>query len=192
LVKNMQEKRKVDGNVISITSFRDVEVDDVNSLLKKMNEQVSFNIQLFNAENIAGFKHLFFAAINAINAFNQKRNISDSLAMESMLYASGQRQIKKAIEMVGLKNGNLNIAVLLIDKDEDKIRVAENKVMELINGKEDKSVLEIRGNTKVKRLKRLFDISDKEIEAVNVGNRKFENVLTELIIERGALLILEA
>jgi len=188
----MQEKRKVDGNVISITSFRDVEVDDVNSLLKKMNEQVSFNIQLFNAENIAGFKHLFFAAINAINAFNQKRNISDSLAMESMLYASGQRQIKKAIEMVGLKNGNLNIAVLLIDKDEDKIRVAENKVMELINGKEDKSVLEIRGNTKVKRLKRLFDISDKEIEAVNVGNRKFENVLTELIIERGALLILEA
>jgi len=191
-VKNMQEKRKVDGNVISITSFRDVEVDDVNSLLKKMNEQVSFNIQLFNAENIAGFKHLFFAAINAINAFNQKRNISDSLAMESMLYASGQRQIKKAIEMVGLKNGNLNIAVLLIDKDEDKIRVAENKVMELINGKEDKSVLEIRGNTKVKRLKRLFDISDKEIEAVNVGNRKFENVLTELIIERGALLILEA
>lgn len=191
-MKNMQEKRKVDGNVISITSFRDVEVDDVNSLLKKMNEQVSFNIQLFNAENIAGFKHLFFAAINAINAFNQKRNISDSLAMESMLYASGQRQIKKAIEMVGLKNGNLNIAVLLIDKDEDKIRVAENKVMELINGKEDKSVLEIRGNTKVKRLKRLFDISDKEIEAVNVGNRKFENVLTELIIERGALLILEA
>lgn len=191
-MKNMQAKRKADGNVISIMSFKDVEIDDVNSLLKKMNEQVLSNVQLFNAENIAGFKHLFFAAINAINAFNQKRNISDSLAMESMLYASGQRQIKKAIEMVGLKNGNSNIAVLLIDKDEDKIRVAENKVMELINGKEDKSVLEIRGNTKVKRLKRLFDISDKEIEAVNVGNRKFENVLTELIIERGALLILEA
>jgi KEOPS complex subunit Cgi121 len=192
LVKNMHAKIKADGNTISIMSFSGVEVDDVNSLLKKMNEKVSSNIQLFNAENIAGFKHLFFAAINAINSFNQKRNISDSLAMETMLYASGQRQIKKAIQMIGVKSGNSNIAVLLIEKDEEKIRVAENKVLELLNGKEDKNVLEIKGNAKVERLRGLFGISDKEIEAINVGNRKIENVLTELIIERGAILILEA
>ena len=188
----MQANLKANGNFISIMSFRDVEVDDVDSLLKKMNEQISSNIQIFNAENTAGFKHLFFAAINAINAFNQKRNISDSLAMETMLYASGQRQIKKAIEMLGVKTGTSNIAVLLIDQGEDEIRTAENKVLEIINGKQDKSVLEINGNTKTKRLRQLYGISDKEVEAVNVGNKKFENVLTELIIERGALLILEA
>jgi tRNA threonylcarbamoyladenosine modification (KEOPS) complex Cgi121 subunit len=112
--------------------------------------------------------------------------------METMLYASGQRQIKKAIEMLGVKNSTSNIAVLLIDQNEDEIRTAENKVLEIINGKQDKSVLEIKGDTKAKRLRQLYDISDKEIEALNVENKKFENVLTELIIERGALLILEA
>ena len=33
--------------------------------------------------------------------------------METMLYASAQRQIRKAIELVGVKHGMINVAVAI-------------------------------------------------------------------------------
>jgi len=55
------------------------------------------DIQFFDGGLIADKEHLEITAINALHAFKTGINISKSLAMETILYASAQRQIAAAI-----------------------------------------------------------------------------------------------
>ncbi len=79
------------------------------------------NIQFFDAELIATQEHLYFAVLNALQAFKNKTNLSKSPAMETMLYASAQRQIQKAIECCGIKPQTKNMAVAIIGEDPGQI-----------------------------------------------------------------------
>ena len=71
---------------------------------------------------IATQEHLYFAVLNALQAFQNKTNISKSLAMETMLYASAQRQIQKAIQRCGIKPETTSMAVIIIGEDPTQIK----------------------------------------------------------------------
>lgn len=186
-------KIEAHNKLVSITGRRNVKIDDVNEVLRLLKDEAEpCTLQLFDADCVAGAKHLFFAAVNAVHAMEQKRNVSDSLSMETMLYASGQRQIRKALDMLGIKPNTSKVAVLLIDKDENTISDAESRVSQRIDGIRDDEVLEIREKKKIQRLKGLFEISDLEVKALNRGAMKPEQAITQLIVERGALLVLES
>jgi len=45
-------------------------------------------VQLFDASLVTTWEHLYFAALDSLTAFRNRENISRSLAMETMLYAS--------------------------------------------------------------------------------------------------------
>ena len=183
---------KEEDNFISICGFRDVKIQKVNQFLEKAKKIIPCSVQFFNADNVSGAKHLFFAAINAICAIMKNKNISDSLPMETMLYTSGRRQINKAIEIVGLKPTTSKVAVLLIDKKRNNIIRAERLLSKIILGVRDDEILEVRDSEKIMRLKFLFNISDLEIEAVRQEEQDVGDVVTELIIERSALLVFES
>lgn len=173
---------------IMILGFRNVQIEDVNMFLENFRKQhKNAPIQFFDAEHVAGSQHLYFAALNALNAFEKKRNISNNLAVEVLLYASAQRQITKAVEMLGLKRDSSEVAALIIAENSHEKASYLRLISETISGEQDNNVLELT-NKKIGKIKKLFQISDIEFEAKLKERGLEKEALTDLVIERMALL----
>ncbi len=71
-------------------------------------------IQIFDNRYIWGYRHLYSAIWHAQNALKNNRMIAKTLSMEVLLYTAGQRQIKKAIELLGVKETTLDVVGLLL------------------------------------------------------------------------------
>ena len=124
--------------------------------------------------------------MNALTVFKNGENISESLAMESLLYASAQRQIRKAMKLLGIKPSSSEIAVLIIGEKLESVRSALSFVSKLVEAKRDDAVLEL-SKEKIADIQKVFVISDVELETV-VKKDGLEKALTDLVIERMALL----
>jgi len=176
------------GQCIAIAGFRDIKMRDVNAFFNTVKEKTSdAYVQFFDATLVAGWEHLYFAALNASNAFKNKLNISNSLAVETLLYASAQRQIKEAVRLLGLKPSGRQIAVLILAESKPKVEVALEMVSELISGERDDSVLELT-HEKFEGVKKLFGITNAELEAKLEKKGLEGKALADLVIEHGALL----
>ncbi len=129
-------------------------------------------IQLMNADAIAGKEHLLHGTIHAINAFKREENLANDLGIEILLRTSGQRQISKAFDILGLNEGEMNMAVVMIDcpdyfVDElSSIFVRDDAVLEA-----DESIL-----------KNLYDIPENELKTINI---------TDVLIDKTSKLLVE-
>jgi len=93
-------------------------IRDIESFVQQLLEfskQENLVIQAFDARVIYGKDHLISATIHAKRAFEQGTNATNSLALEILLYAAGERQIQKAIKKMGVKKGKQQIVFLLTD-----------------------------------------------------------------------------
>lgn len=170
--------------VVSIGGFRDVSVGDVDSFISRVREAIpDVRFQVFDADRVAGWRHLFFAAVNATVAFEGGRGISRSLEVEVLLYASCRDQISQAFEVVGVSDRTARVALLVLGESPEETEEAFTDVSGVI-GVQDDSVLEVSG-AKWDELKTVFGVSDAELGAVR---GPAEEALTKLIVERGALL----
>ncbi|MEM0057448.1 MAG: KEOPS complex subunit Cgi121 [Candidatus Bathyarchaeia archaeon] len=179
------------GKYVAIAGFREVNIEDVEILLEKARKALGddVEVQFFDAGFVASWQHLYFAALNALKAFKNGENISKRLAVEVLLYASAQRQIRKATEVLGLKRGTMEVAVLVIGESAEQVEGALNAASRLLGGERDDGVFELTPD-KVANIRRVFEISDAEIEAV-VDGKTLEQALIDLVIERMALLATE-
>jgi tRNA threonylcarbamoyladenosine modification (KEOPS) complex Cgi121 subunit len=176
------------GKYVEITGFRNVKVGDAEEFVKAVRKEKQQHVwvQFFDAELVATWQHLHFGVLNALLAFKNERNISKSVAMEVMLYASAQRQIKKAIDFMGVKCDSANVAVVIIDEHPDSVKAALSVVSKRIGAEPDEAVLGL-SRKKAQRICEAFGITEKELEAVmEKGN--VEQALVKLVIERMALL----
>lgn len=176
------------GRHTAIAGFRKAKIKDIEEFFKIIRKEKLANveIQLFDAKSVATWHHLYFAALNALTAFKNKENISKSLAMETMLYASAQRQIRKAMELLGIKPDSSEIAVLIIGEKPETIKSALSMVSKRINAQYDDTVLEL-SEEKAAIIRRNFGISDVELKTV-MKKDGLDKALTDLVIERMALL----
>jgi tRNA threonylcarbamoyladenosine modification (KEOPS) complex Cgi121 subunit len=176
------------GKYVEITGFRGVKIKDIKAFADAVSSELpnGVEVQFFNADLVSSWTHLNFAIINALLAFQTGRNISKSIAVESVLYASAQRQIKKAIEQIGLKPGSERAALLVIGGDANSVKVGFKAVSQRLGMEPDETVLEL-SETKVKRIKNEFDISDAELQVVS-SKSNLDQALVDLVIERVALL----
>jgi KEOPS complex subunit Cgi121 len=71
-----------------------------------------------DADMVCGKVHLEAAVAHAVRAMEQGTNASPNMSMETMLFASGERQISKAKEKMGVKNGMRHFALVLFDCDD--------------------------------------------------------------------------
>ena len=81
-------------------------IQDIDSFLKKiitLSNRYDMVIQVVNADFVYGKDHLFSAVEHAMRSFKNQMNSLNSLSLEILLYASGERQIQKAIEKIGVK-----------------------------------------------------------------------------------------
>jgi len=182
-------KRLGDVNkYVAIAGFRNVKIRDVNHFLESVRREIDkAHVQFFDAKLIASQQHLYFAALNALKAFEKKLNISNSLAIEVLLYASAQRQIRKAVDMLGIKPDSSQVAVLVIAETKQGADIALEAVSKLISGERDDHVLGLT-DEKFEGVKRLFGVSDLEIEAKLKKEGLEREALVDLVIEHVALL----
>jgi len=185
----MTEKPEDPNGHITIVGFRSVKIEDINGFLEHFRkENRGASVQFFDAKHVAGPQHMYFAALNALNAFDKKTNISNNLAVEALLYASAQRQIKKAVEMLGIKQDSSEVAALIITEKRHKKTDYLRLVTKIIPGERDDSILELT-DKKIKNIKKLFKISDLEFNAKLKKEGLEKEALTDLVIERMALLV---
>jgi len=171
-----------------ITGFRGIQIDNTKRITDLTNQEKRRNItvQFLNAKCIVTWRHLFFAAVDALLGFKNDINISRSLGVEIMLYASAQRQIKRAVDLIGVKSGCLDLALVIVDKNKAAIRRSLSTIAECMGKAPDESVLGVSGE-KEREIQRVFGISETEILATNSGNPN--EALLNLVMERMALLV---
>lgn len=148
-------------------------IDNVEGFLdkiKKISKERNIIIQALDADKLAGKEHIRFAVEKAMNSFKAGTNIANDLAKEIMLYASGTRQISKAMRL-GIHKGENNIALVAVGEETD---------LSAFNEIKPKPVLEYN-ESKKEAVMEVFNITDEEIEAV--GKEK----IPELVLERVAL-----
>ena len=174
------------GQYVEITGYRGIAFDRVESFLKaNRKQQVRYlNIQFFDADLIATQEHLYFAVLNALQAFKNKTNRSKSPAMETLLYASAQSQIQKAIECCGIKPKTKHMAVAIINDDPRQIRKALEATSECVGSEPDETVL-VLTKSKETKIRKVFEITQEELETQKESKEK---AIANLIIERVALL----
>jgi KEOPS complex subunit Cgi121 len=173
---------------VEITGFRNVSIKDAEEFVKAARKELPQKtwVQFFDAELVATWQHLYFAVLNALLAFTNGRNISKTVAMEVMLYASAQRQIRKAIQLIGVKRASANVAVVIIGESSESLRAVLSAVSKHIGVKPDETVLELT-NEKIQSIRKAFGVSTEELEAV-MEKKDAKQALVNLVIERTALL----
>ena len=161
--------------------MKDINCDNNNKLFDKINRlKNDYSYQIFDVKAIGGAEHLYFAAVNVLKAFNQGLNISKTFSLELLLYVSGQRQISKAIEMVGIKCDTKEVALVIISQDKETVSNANIRLSKIIGGIRDNSILKIHDPISVARLYGMDNFCD-DVTA-----------LKKLLIERSALLVTQS
>jgi KEOPS complex subunit Cgi121 len=165
---------KTDYANIQVAGFKS-NVVNFKELMQGLHDlNLKCTVQLMDAKAVAGKEHVFGAAIHALNAFKREENIAKDLGLEICLRASAQRQISRALDVLGIKNGEMDICAVAVGCNKEVME----KIEDLL-GERDDDVLEPDENI----IKELYDIQDTEIEATGTISR--------VLMERTALLILD-
>ena len=171
-----------------VTGFSSERRIKSREILGWMQEQ-DITAQAFDAESIAGSQHVYYAVVNALAAFRTGENFTRSLHMEILLYVSGQDQIEKGLQIVGLKDTASELCLVVVASSEEETNNFQERFQRHFNLRRDDSILEIQNEGKLSHLKEVFSISDRELKAAAKGELRSEEFLRGLIIERGALLV---
>ena len=145
-------------------------------------------IQIMNGERIIGYDHVLFAVLNALSAKRNQRNICDDLSLEILVYASAQRQITNAVEILGVKEDTQQLVLVAISEDKRELDRLRERISQIKGLKSDDSFLESQNPERIDRLKETFKITNSEFESVRLKGRKNIEILEMLVIEKMALL----
>jgi len=150
-------------------------IQSVDEFLKKLDgisNENNITIQVFDAEVIYGRNHLISAVEHAMRAMDRKTNTTNSLAMEILLYASGERQLKIAIPKMGVKKGKENIA-FVFNQEGLTDQLISDILKQLSLDRDDKVLL-----GSIDKLKK-FGISENEINTV--AKSKYGDLILEKV-----------
>ena len=166
----MKEKKLIifgaKGNVTNIDNF----LKQISNFAQKNN----IIIQVFDADMVFGEIHLMSAFKHAKRAIDRKTNTTNSLEMETLLYAAGERQLKLAIPKIGIKRGKVNIAFLLISEENEITNKIIDDLLDITCLNQDNKVIDGDKSTLIN-----FGINDNEIKTI--PNAKYEDLILEKI-----------
>ncbi|RPF50720.1 KEOPS complex subunit Cgi121 [Methanobrevibacter gottschalkii DSM 11977] len=102
-------------------------IDSVSETLNLIDgiKEDSEIIQLLNADSIASRNHIIHGVNQAILAFDRCENLAKDLSVEIVLRCSAQRQISKAFEILGLKEGYMNLCAILVNSKNHTSELSE-------------------------------------------------------------------
>ena len=141
--------------------------------------------QLFDHRLIWGYRHLHSALWHAEKAKKTESMISKTLAMEILLYTAGCRQIKKAIELIGIQEDTNKIIGVLIANKESSLSESYLDVKDKLQLQSDLTVIENFSEKKDAVMKYLEDEGYKKAD--QFSNKEIEKIF----LQKVALLSLE-
>lgn len=145
-------------------------LDKINSLKEKNNDKGL--IQLMDAKAIAGKKHLEHGIIHAIKSFERGENLAKDLGIEILLRTSGQRQISKAFNILGLKEEKMDIAIVMID--------CLNETVDSLNDMFERNDSVLESDESI--LKEIYNIEEKELKNIHIEDVLIDKT-TKLIVD---------
>ena len=146
------------------------------SALRDLQARTGCVIQAFDADKVASERHLIFAIEKALLAFSEERNIAKDLGVEILRYASGERQIERALS-IGVSGSTKRVALAII-------RPEFAGALAWPDSSELSRLIEVDGmgaSFKLDALRETFNISEDEIRAAD------ETRIPDLVLERVAL-----
>jgi len=168
-----------------IGGFKEACIKDIDDFLSELEDLIgACPFQVFNANRVAGWKHLYHASINAVYAHQTSEMISNSIDIETLLYASCQDQIFRAFRKLGINPGLERVALIIFAGNRGEALEAYSRA-ELRIGRADDSVMNIT-DEKFSELKQVYDVTEEELSVMSGGKKE---ALRNIIIEKGALLI---
>ena len=183
---------EINGHHLLSLGFARASIQDPEHTLKQLRSISSeAEVQLLKADLIGGPEHLQFAARNALHSFSGPQRRSRSLAVELLLYISCQRQIAKAIKLLGVDSKDSRVALVALSGSKEVILELDRGANSVIGGERDESLIEIGSKQKMDLLQRSYGVTIREMEATRSVGEADSSVLKRLIVERSALLGLE-
>lgn len=187
----MQHER-LDQYHLMIQGIGHASIPEPEETLEKIRSMYpAIHIQLLRADLIAGREHILCAAKNAIAGYSSRHRKSKSLAVELLLYVSGQRQISKAITILGVRPDDKEIVLVALGESEDHLANLAIDTSRLVDGRQEDKLVDIDSSQKSAILRKTYRISSKEMEAARLPEEPEADVLKRLVIERSVLLTLE-
>lgn len=179
---------EIDGHYLLSLGFNNPRITDPEKTLRQLRAASKLiEVQLLKAELVTGPEHLRFAARNALRSFRGKNPRSKSLAVEFLLFVSCQRQISKAISVLGVEPSDDQVLLVALSESKEALLQFESVSKSLL-GDPDESLLEIGSKRKLGAIQRSYGVSKKEMEAARFEGESDAQVLKRLIVERSALL----
>lgn len=180
----MMVELKEYGLYLGVLTVRNVYVEEPEFFIRKIREDFGdLNIQVLDARNVAGFKHILVSVLTALEAFNCKMNIAKSLSMEILVRASTQRQINEALSILGVKKGLCDLAFVVVGRS-DRVKDVLSNLRECYGDRVDEHLLE---EDRSDRIMEIYEISEDHVKSeVNYTRSKWEAV-KNLVVEKVAL-----
>ncbi|MDD1770023.1 MAG: hypothetical protein LUO79_02960 [Methanomassiliicoccales archaeon] len=141
---------------------------EARGLLHRLKGLGRGEVLVMDADVVCGREHLLSAVEHANRSFANSSNSCKDIAMETMLFASGERQISKAQEKMAPKKGSERFAIVLFDSPTDE-------VLRLASLERDDSVLDCTPEKAAN-----FGITRRELETIG------EDRAADLVLERVA------
>jgi KEOPS complex subunit Cgi121 len=142
--------------------------------LREIALKFELHIICFNADMVAGERHVRSAVFNAMRSFCEGTPIANTLEMEVLLFAAGSRQCSVASSF-GIHDGENRLYICCVPPCDD----VWEALVPLLDLNEEEPVMNAN---KRARVMTLFEITDQELEAAGSDR------LTDLVLERVALL----
>jgi len=142
--------------------------------IKDLQSRHGLIAQALDANLVVSEKHIQFAVEKALAAISDGRNIANDPGMEIMRYASGERQIERALAM-GVSDQTRRIALVMTKVDGREGWPDDREICQIIEQDKESFLFDPGA------VKDLFNISSQELQAV--GEERME----DLVIERVAL-----
>ena len=160
------------GENIKILGFR-ANIGSVGETLSKIGDIKKDGeiIQLLNADAVAGQNHIIHGVNQAFLAFDRGENLANDISVEIVVRCSAQRQISKAFNILGLKEGDMNLCAVLVNCDD-----YSSDLSGLFDRNDD--VL----SPDVDKLKEIYKISHVELEKMSVDDILVDRI-TKLTVD---------
>ena len=143
------------------------EAEDFMRKTSEMARNSGSQVLVLKGDLVFGSDHVRSAFYHARKAIEEGRNASDSIAMETLLYSSGERQLSAAIKKMS------------VDKETESVAVVNLSGAHLKPGQDWREMPRIPSAVDPADLRR-FGISDSELGTVS------EERAVELVLERVA------
>ncbi len=178
-----QQDRKLLSFAIRIAAMTEISLlfgeplmgrSDLIRALRDLQARHGCIILALDSRLVVSERHISFATEKALLAFSEGRNVAKDLGVEIMRYASGERQIERALA-IGASNSTKRVALLLVSSNRACPLPEASELSRMVK-------LDAQGCSFDQEVVRAaYNISAEEIDAAGIER------IPDLVVERVAL-----